>query len=127
MIEYNRAGKVGEGTHLEMLSSVKSNLNLEDRMSKMLKILYSKPQDCTYFLLLAFAKQCIEGDDNRYTVLHNFKLNTLVRNVCLEMLCSVSMAHCHFLFFYNLLFFYIYKKIIYFVYTYKNYVLCICQ
>lgn len=56
---------MGEGTYLEMLkSSVISNLNLEDRMSKMLKILYSKPQDCTYFFLLGFAKQCVEGDDN---------------------------------------------------------------
>lgn len=72
MIEYNRAGKVGEGTYLEMLkSSVRSNLNLEDRMSKMLKILYGEPQDCTYFFLLGFAKQRIERDDNCYTVLHN--------------------------------------------------------
>lgn len=36
--------KVGEGTCLEILkSSVKSNLDLEDRMSKMLKVTYSKP------------------------------------------------------------------------------------
>ena len=41
--------KVGKGTLLEILkNSVKSNLNLGDRMSKMLRILYSKPQDYTY-------------------------------------------------------------------------------
>lgn len=36
--------KVGKGTCLEMLKgSVKDNLDLEDRMSKMLKVTYGKP------------------------------------------------------------------------------------
>lgn len=95
-------------------------VNLEDRMSKMLKIPCSKPQDYTYFLLLAFAKQCVEGDDKCYTI-----LSALVWNVCLDVLCSISMAHkpCHFLCFYNFLFFYIYIHTL----LYKNYILCICQ
>lgn len=54
--------KMAEGTCLEVSkSSVKGNLNLEGRMSKMLKVLCSKPQDYTHFLLMAFAKQCTEG------------------------------------------------------------------
>lgn len=66
--EHESLKKVAEGTCLEMFrSSVKSNLNLEDRMRQMLKILSSKPQDYTYFFLLVFAKQHTEGDGNCYT------------------------------------------------------------
>lgn len=60
--------KVAERTYLEMFrSSEKSNLNLEGRMRQMLEILCSKPQDYTYFLFLAFAKQHTEGDGSYYT------------------------------------------------------------
>lgn len=62
--------EVAEGTRLEMFrSSAKSNLNLEGGMRQTLEILSSKPQYYTYFLLLAFAKQHTEGDDNCYTIL----------------------------------------------------------